>query len=104
MPETAAIPSLVDLDRLIHEPARLTLLSHLYVLEAADFVFLMRETGLTQGNLSSHLSKLESAEYVSVEKGYSGKRPQTMISLTSTGRTAFEGYLERMRSALGTLG
>ena len=83
-------PSLqVDIDKLIHEPARLMLLAQLYVVEGADFLFLMRQTGLTQGNVSGHLNKLEDAKYVEIEKGYVGKRPHTMISLTKKGRKAF---------------
>ena len=88
------------LDRLVHEPARLALLSRLYMAESADFVYLMRRTGLTQGNLSSHLTKLEAATYVEISKGYSGKRPQTTIRMTARGRKAFETYLTQMRDTL----
>ena len=56
-----------DLDRLIHEPARLVLVSNLYVVEEADFVYLSRQTGLTDGNISSHMSRLEGADYVFLE-------------------------------------
>ncbi len=100
----ATTSAIVDVDRLVHEPARLTLLSHLYTLEAADFVYLLRHTGLTQGNLSSHLSRLEAAGYVDLTKGFAGKRPRTMVALTPKGREAFEGYLRTMREALGTIG
>ena len=58
------------IDRLIHEPARFTILAYLYFTESADFLFLMRQTGLTGGNLSSHLSKLEAAGYISIEKEF----------------------------------
>ena len=67
------------IDKLIHEPARLQLVASLYVVDAADFVFLLRQTGLTGGNVSSHMSKLEEAGYVDVEKGFVGKRPQTVL-------------------------
>ena len=83
---------LTDVDRLIHEPARLLIASILYAVDKVDFVYLLRETGLTKGNLSAHLSKLESAGYVQIEKTFRGKIPQTLIGLTSDGRTAFENY------------
>jgi DNA-binding MarR family transcriptional regulator len=57
----------------------------------------MRQTGLSQGNVSGHLSKLEDAAYVEIEKGYIGKRPQTMISLTKKGREMFKEYVKNMR-------
>lgn len=87
----------VEIDKLIHEPARLKIIAQLYVVESADFVFIMRQTGLTQGNVSGHLNKLERAGYVKIEKGYAGKRPQTMISLTKKGRKAFKKYIQNMR-------
>lgn len=90
-------PWQVDIDKLIHEPARLKLLAQLYVVESADFIFLMRQTGLTQGNVSGHLKKLEDAEYVEIKKGYVGKRPQTIISFTTKGREAFKKYVKSMR-------
>jgi DNA-binding transcriptional ArsR family regulator len=87
-----------EIDRLIHEPARLVIMSLLYVLESADFLFLMNHTGMTQGNLSSHISKLEGHEYLIVEKKFVGKRPHTMLSLSSKGRDAFEAYHVVMRN------
>ncbi len=94
-------PSLVtDIDRLIHEPARLSVVLLLYVVESADFTFLMNQTGLTWGNLSSHMSKLEDAGYVAVEKTFVGKKPQTLARLTPEGRAAFEAYREHMAQVL----
>ena len=87
----------VEIDKLIHEPARLKIIAQLYVVASADFLFLMRQTGLSQGNVSGHLSKLEDAAYVKIEKGYIGKRPQTMISLTKKGREQFKEYVKNMR-------
>ena len=89
-----------DIDRLVHEPARLMIVSRLYVIESADFLFVMRQTGLTQGNLSSHLTKLEAAGYVTVTKEFVDKRPRTLLTLTKQGRLAFRGYLARMRTLL----
>jgi len=92
-----------DLDRLVHEPARLMILAYLFVTESADFVFLARQTGLTLGNLSSHVSKLEEAGYVEVDKSFRGKRPHTLLRLTATGRAAFTAYRSRIASALSNL-
>ncbi len=89
--------SVPTIDKLIHEPARLAIMANLYVVERADFMFLMRRTDLTFGNLSSHLSKLEAAGYVRIEKTFKGKKPNTMIHLTAAGRTAFEGYRSNMK-------
>jgi DNA-binding transcriptional ArsR family regulator len=97
------LQSIGDIDRLIHEPARLMILAVLYVVESADFTFLMRQTGLTWGNLSSHLSKLEDAGYVEIEKEFVGKKPHTMLHLTDEGRAAFRGYRQSMKQVLDEL-
>jgi len=91
------IKDLSSLDRLIHEPARLMIMTILYAVKEADFVYLQRECSLTQGNLSSHLSKLEEAGYVLISKTFKGKYPLTLCSLTRAGRQAFEAYLAKMR-------
>jgi DNA-binding MarR family transcriptional regulator len=83
---------IADIDRMIHEPARLMIMAHLYVVESADFLFLMRQTGLTRGNLSSHMSKLEAAGYVAIEKEFVEKIPRTLLRLTDEGRNAFQTY------------
>ncbi|BBB47050.1 winged helix-turn-helix domain-containing protein [Pelolinea submarina] len=97
MNETNEIASL---DRLIHEPARLAILSVLYAVKEADFLFLLRETGLTKGNLSTHLSKLEAAGYIEIEKGYVGKLPQTLCRMTEQGRRAFDDYRKQLKDFL----
>ena len=102
-PRANGLKPTVTFDRLIHEPARLTLMAYLYVVEQADFVFLMRQTGMTQGNLSSHLSKLESAGYVAVEKSFKGKKPHTMLQLTEEGREALRRYRQSMSQMLDGL-
>ena len=79
-------------DRLLHEPSRLLIATILYNVDQVDFLYLLNETGLTKGNLSAHLAKLEASSYVSIEKTYRGKIPQTRIHLTSEGRAAFESY------------
>ncbi len=94
---------LTDIDKTIHEPARLMIMANLYVVASADFTFLMGQTGLTWGNLSSHLSKLEQAGYVSVEKSFVGKKPHTMLHLTEDGRSAFQLYRQKMAQMLAEL-
>jgi DNA-binding MarR family transcriptional regulator len=94
---------LADIDQVIHAPARLMVLSYLYVVESADFIFLMRLTGLTWGNLSTHLSKLEEAGYVAIVKGYKGKKPHTLVRLTEHGRVAFREYKRSMQRVLDDL-
>ncbi len=95
--------ALVDIDQVIHAPARLTVLTYLYVVESADFRFLKNVTGLTWGNLSSHVSKLEEAGYVAVEKEFRGKKPHTMLHLTDEGRAAFRAYKQSMQRVLDDL-
>ena len=92
---------ILDVDRVIHEPARLLIVALLASVREADFVYLQRETGLTKGNLSSHLSRLEQAGYLRVEKGFRGRIPQTVCSLTSEGRSAFKTYRAQMRRTMG---
>ena len=91
------LQKIVDIDRVVHEPARLLILSYLYVVENADFLFLLRQTNLTKGNLSSHLIKLEKAGYVNIEKKFVEKIPRTLLSLTKNGRKAFHEYSLRMK-------
>jgi DNA-binding transcriptional ArsR family regulator len=87
-----------EVDRLIHEPSRAIILSVLAAVESADFIYLARETALTRGNLSVHLSKLEAAGYVSIEKTYRGKVPLTLCRMTSAGRAAFDAYRQQLKS------
>jgi len=95
----STLQDLATLDRVIHEPARLMIMTVLYAVSEADFLYLQNECGLTQGNLSSHLSRLEEEKYVLVEKTFKGKYPLTICSLTSKGRKAFEDYARILRAA-----
>jgi len=99
-PEKDSILSIGDVDKLIHEPARLMIMAYLYVVESADFLFIMRQTGLTKGNLSSHLSKLEVGGLVDIKKEFVGKITQTFLSLSDEGRKAFEEYQQQMKQFL----
>jgi len=94
---------LADIDQVIHAPARLMVLTYLYVVESADYVFLVRQTGLSWGNLSTHLTKLEEAGYISIKKGFKGKKPHTSIKLTKRGRSAFREYKKSMQQVLDDL-
>lgn len=97
------LSSLTEIDRLVHEPARLMLMALLYVVKSADFIFLMNQTGLTWGNLSAHMTKLEEAGYIEVEKSFKGRRPNTMLRLTEAGREAFRAYRQTMKQVLDEL-
>jgi DNA-binding transcriptional ArsR family regulator len=94
---TNDIQTLTSVDKLIHEPARLNIMAHLYVIESADFLFMMRQTGLTFGNLSAHLSKLEDAGYIEIIKEFVGKKPHTMLKITEKGKRAFDEYRKQMK-------
>ncbi len=98
--DPAGLGSLEEIDRLIHEPARLNIVAHLSIVDCADFLFLLRQTGLTKGNLSSHMSRLEEAGYVAVEKRFVDKIPRTLLRLTDQGREAFRSYRKRMKKML----
>ena len=86
-----------DVDRLIHEPSRLVIVAQLYVVQSADFLFLQHQTGMTPGNLSSHLSKLENAGYVEVTKEFLDRKPHTALALTKKGRSAFKDYRRKVK-------
>ncbi len=92
--------AIVSVDRLLHEPSRALIVAILDAVESADFLYLQRETGLTKGNLSAHLSKLEEAGYVQIEKTYRGKIPLTLCRLTDEGRRAFEAYRQQLKQFL----
>jgi DNA-binding MarR family transcriptional regulator len=89
-----------QVDKLVHEPARLAIMTNLFVVDSANATYLLQQTGLTWGNLGAHLGKLEDAGYVSVEKGYNGRKPETTISLTETGRTALLDYRKHIIAVL----
>jgi DNA-binding MarR family transcriptional regulator len=86
----------LSLDRLIHEPGRLAILTVLSSVSDADFVFLQRTTGLTKGNLSSHLTRLEDAGLVVIVKSFVRKKPNTNVALTPEGRERIAGHWERL--------
>ena len=95
-----AIRKLPDIDRNIHEPARLMIVATLSAVEEADFLYLLQTTGLTKGNLSSHLARLEKVGYVRIEKTFVGKITRTLCKLTDEGREALEEYRKQMKAVL----
>jgi DNA-binding MarR family transcriptional regulator len=86
------LPSIPKIDKTIHEPARLMIMAYLFVVESADFLFLQRQTQMTPGNLSAHLSKLEDAGYIEITKEFIERKPHTALALTKKGRDAFRQY------------
>jgi DNA-binding transcriptional ArsR family regulator len=94
---TSTLQALASLDRIIHEPARLMIMSLLYAIPEADFLYIQKECDFTQGNLSSHLAKLDEAGYIYINKIFKGKYPLTLCTLTNAGRKAFEEYVHKMR-------
>lgn len=101
MPKTPA--DLKNLDRLIHEPSRLMIMTQLYVVESADFLFLQNQLQITPGNLSSHLSKLEEAGYVEIVKEFIERKPHTALKLTDKGRDAFKEYQQNLKQVFNDM-
>lgn len=97
---TGLLKGWMEVDKLVHEPARLAILTILASVEKADFLYLQREAELTRGNLSAHLTKLQEAGYIHIEKTYRGKLPLTLIQLTRQGRTALEVYRVQLQNIL----
>jgi DNA-binding transcriptional ArsR family regulator len=91
---------MTDLDRVIHEPARLLIVTLLATVIEADFLYLLQATELTKGNLSTHLAKLEEAGYIEIEKAFRGKIPLTLARLTREGLGALESYRKEMSALL----
>ena len=96
---SSSVQKISGLNRVIHEPARLILVALLSSVEVADFLFLLKQSNLTKGNLSVQLSRLEQAGYVLIKKTFRGKIPHTEYRLTERGKSAFENY----RKSLGSI-
>lgn len=94
---------IADIDRIVHSPARLMILALLAVIDSADFTFLMTQSGLTRGNLSTHLRKLEEVGYVGIQKKFVENIPRTLIRLTDTGRQAIQDYRDNMQQVVAGL-
>ncbi len=100
-PRAPGIQGLLELDRTIHEPARLAILTILAAAGDVEFKFLESAVGLTRGNLSSHVSKLEAAGYLTVTKAFRDRIPVTSYRITSEGRAALSRYRKQLLEALG---
>ena len=92
---------LTSVDKLIHEPARLAVITILDAVESADFLYLQRATQLTKGNLSVHLGKLELAGLIEIQKTFQGKIPRTLCKLTMKGKESFQVYKDQLKGILG---
>ena len=91
---------IISIDRLVHSPARLAILTYLAVVEEGDALYLLNQTGLTWGNLSANLTKLQEAEYIDINKEFKNKKSHTVIKLTGKGRKAFHDYQDLMKGLL----
>ena len=92
--------ALVSLDEVIHQKARLGIMSTLLALGEADFKLLKETLGLSDGNLSTHLALLEERGYILLVKEFRGRKPHTTASTTAAGRTAFQEYLAALESII----
>ena len=101
--DTKNLDMVMRIDKIVHEPARLLILAYLSFLNNADFIFLMKQTGLTRGNLSSHLVKLESSGYINVNKKFVGRVPRTLLQITKKGKNALSNYKKEMNKVLQNL-
>ena len=101
MPKNPA--NLKNIDRVIHEPARLMIMTQLYVVESADFLFLQNQLKMTPGNLSAHLTKLEKAGYVEIVKEFIERKPHTALKLTNKGRNSFKEYQQNLKQVFSDL-
>jgi DNA-binding MarR family transcriptional regulator len=92
------LKAISGVDRVLHEPGRMLIAALLYGVEGADFLYLLNETGMSKGNLSSHLAKLEEAAYAEIVKSFKGKIPHTLVKLTPKGRAAFDDYRRQLKT------
>jgi DNA-binding transcriptional ArsR family regulator len=101
MTKAPALPkAILNLDRIVHEPARLAILTVLAAAEEVAFLFLQRVTGLSKGNLSSHTQKLEAAGYLETVKAFQGRIPVTSFRITAEGQLALRLYHQQLRALL----
>jgi len=91
------LSDLIEVDRIIHEPARAAIMAVLYGVDSADFKFLLESTHLTKGNLSVHARKLQAANYLTIEKSFLNNYPHTRYRMTKTGKAAFRAYVEKIK-------
>ncbi len=97
------VQAITSIDRIIHEPARLAIIAVLSACESADFAAILHLTGLTKGNLSAQLQKLEEAGYITITKGFKERYPHTDCALTVSGRQAFRDYWQQVKALGGVI-
>jgi DNA-binding MarR family transcriptional regulator len=97
---TDSLSEIMSIDRLVHSPARLSILTYLSVVEEGDAVYLLNQTGLTWGNLSANVTRLQEAGYIEVAKEFKDKKPHTLLKLTDRGRKALHEYQNKMKGLL----
>jgi DNA-binding MarR family transcriptional regulator len=97
---TDSLSEIMNIDRLVHSPARLSILTYLSVVEEGDAVYLLNQTGLTWGNLSANVTRLQEAGYIEVVKEFKDKKSHTLLRLTDRGRKAFHDYQDKMKGLL----
>lgn len=102
-PTNLDLQSINNIDRTLHAPARLIILAILNVVETADFTFLLQQSGLTRGNLGTHVAKLEDDRYIKIKKVFVERKPRTLFRLTDKGRRAIQTYRENMRYVIDNL-
>jgi DNA-binding MarR family transcriptional regulator len=101
---TDSLSEIMNIDRLVHSPARLSILTYLSVVEEGDAVYLLNQTGLTWGNLSANVTRLQEAGYIKVVKEFKDNKPHTVLKLTDKGRKAFRDYQNKMKELLDVKG
>lgn len=99
----ASAPTLPTIDSFIHEPARLRVLALLTLVDEADFMFILRQTGLSRGNLSVQMTKLEGAGFVELDRRLDGNRTRTSYHLSSAGHQALRAYKRSVQQVLDAL-
>ena len=103
MSTPSRLGEVMALDRLVHEPARLLILAVLAGAKEVEFGFLEQMSGLSKGNLSSHMSKLEAGGLIAVKKSFRGKRPLTELAITPAGRRALTAYRQQLATVMQEL-
>jgi DNA-binding MarR family transcriptional regulator len=101
---TDSLSEIMNINRLVHSPARLSILTYLSVVEEGDAVYLLNQTGLTWGNLSANVTRLQEAGYIEVAKEFKDRKPHTLLKLTDRGRKAFHDYQNKMKELLDVKG
>jgi DNA-binding MarR family transcriptional regulator len=101
--DKALLKELLNINKIIHEPARLLIMTYLNHFKEADYIFLIRQTSLTPGNFSSHVRKLEDTGYISIKKEFLDRKPHSTIQITKEGQEAFRSHVSKMKDFYNSL-